>query len=607
MNPPKIPAWLLPSILLTTLLSLCSISYRYRVEQHNKAISIATEYETIETLAAAKGVPIEQALANLKLQGLQSVVLSEESVGDLVVEDRASLGANRTLIVKDPIDRERVTRAFPLRFGGSWFINSNATGPITYPAVGPYTLRATAIGLSPEQAATVRKAGLGIIARMNNPVGVDSDYVRGTLDWANELGATVFLPSGDQVLGRRDSIKDLTDELQKLNMLYASPEFTKLGGDQNVLDAVPGSVVRLHSAQTAELDKLPISEGIDRYSRAARERGMRILLVRPMTQAAPDPLASFADFVKKINLDVQKQGGSMGVAHPYDDPAVPKWLFVLIGLSLIPTGYFVGATFVKSSVWRLAGIGFLFLLGLACWSKSARPYEALLGALIFPTAAFLILDARKKINVFLDYLLVSAVSLVGGLSIAGLLNTLPYYIRASQFEGVKVAVFVPIVLVAIYYFVRIGGMKEALKSPVTWGASLLALVILAALAFMNSRTGNDNPAGVSGFELKMRFLLDQVLFVRPRTKEFMIGHPLLILGIGMLSMYKRKPNATLGLWTTLALAGGAIGQTSIVNTMCHIHTPVTLSLARIGVGIVAGVIIGFIVWTVAKRWLPKGD
>jgi hypothetical protein len=196
---------------------------------------------------------------------------------------------------------------------------------------------------------------------------------------------------------------------------------------------------------------------------------------------------------------------------------------------------------------------------------------------------------------------------VGGLSIAGLLNTLPYYIRASQFEGVKVAVFVPIVLVAIYYFVRIGGMKEALKSPVTWGASLLALVILAALAFMNSRTGNDNPAGVSGFELKMRFLLDQVLFVRPRTKEFMIGHPLLILGIGMLSMYKRKPNATLGLWTTLALAGGAIGQTSIVNTMCHIHTPVTLSLARIGVGIVAGVIIGFIVWTVAKRWLPKGD
>jgi hypothetical protein len=133
------------------------------------------------------------------------------------------------------------------------------------------------------------------------------------------------------------------------------------------------------------------------------------------------------------------------------------------------------------------------------------------------------------------------------------------------------------------------------------------LVILGALMFMSSRTGNDNPAGVSDLELKMRFLLDRILVVRPRTKEFLIGHPLLIVGIGLLAAHRAKPNPKLAILTALALAGGAIGQTDIVNTLCHIHTPILLSLTRIGVGVVAGCIIGLAVWVVAKRWLPAGE
>ena len=45
----------------------------------------------------------------------------------------------------------------------------------------------------------------------------------------------------------------------------------------------------------------------------------------------------------------------------------------------------------------------------------------------------------------------------------------------------------------------------------------------------------------------------------------------------------------------------AIGQTSVVNTMCHLHTPITLSLARIGVGWILGCILGWIVWGVLSR------
>jgi len=627
LNPPTIPRWLIASILLTALLSLVSISRRYRVEERNRAVSIAVEYETIEAYGAAQGLTVDQALTQLKEQGLTSVVLSEEYVVDMENSGRVQLDDHR-LTAFDPKDLMRLKRALGIRFPllqhvAPMDLDSNV---VDAPGISAVTLRATPVGLNPDECAAIRKAGLAIIARMANPPGVSSSYVRQTLDWAHELGATVFLPEGDQVLGRREALEGMTDELVRLGMVYASPEFSKMGGDDNVLHMIPEHVVRLHSAQAAELDKLPLDEAIDRYSRAARERGMRILLIRPVSFAAPQPLASLDDFIKRIDLDCKRQGLDMGEARPFEDPNTPTWLILLIGLSVAPTAFFAGAAFVKDRRWQMAGLVLAVVIGGLAATNHVRPYTALLAALAFPTAAFIVLDGLKRRNLILDYVTVSLISLVGGLAVAGMLNSLPYYIRAEQFEGVKVAVFLPIALVALYFLMRESDLKAAFKNPVTWGALFIALVILGSLAFMSSRTGNDNPAGVSDLELKMRFILDQILFVRPRTKEFMVGHPLLILGIGML-IARRKRNAISepppsltthpfgsapsegwgAVATALLLAGGAIGQTDIVNTMCHIHTPVMLSLMRIGVGLVAGCIIGLAVWAILKRWLPAGD
>ncbi|HVT12279.1 MAG TPA: DUF5693 family protein [Fimbriimonadaceae bacterium] len=613
MKKPSIPNWLPFAILATALLSLVSIFFRYRMEQHNRAVSIAVEYENVESFAGAQGKTVEEGLQALKKQGLGSVVLSEEYVADLVNEGRVQI-QDDTLIATNPIDQTRLMRAFAARFPGRpiQFVDQDGhatRGATRLPISGisAETLRATPVGLNPEEAETIKKAGLGIVARMANPPGVSAEYVRSTLIWAHELGASVFLPMGDQVLGRRDALKTLTNELGKLGMAYASPEFSKLGGDENVLRAAPAQVVRLHSAQAAELDKLPLDQAIERYSLAARERGMRILLVRPISFASPAPLGSLDGFVKAINDDCRRQGLDMGAARPFKDPGVPTILFLLIGLSIVPTAYFVGTVFVKDRRWQLGGLALASLIGLSAISNHGRPYAALLAAIVFPIAAFVLLDARKRHNVILDFVLVSLTSLVGGLAIAGLLNTLPYFVRAQQFEGVKLAVFLPIFVIALYFLMRGADLKELLKNPMTWGAALLALVVLAGLAFMSTRTGNDNPAGVSDFELRLRFLLDQILFVRPRTKEFMVGHPLLIIGITLLIAHKKKPSPQLAFWCALALAGGAIGQTDIVNTMCHIHTPVALSLMRIGVGMVAGCIIGLAVCAVGRRWLAVGE
>jgi hypothetical protein len=52
---------------------------------------------------------------------------------------------------------------------------------------------------------------------------------------------------------------------------------------------------------------------------------------------------------------------------------------------------------------------------------------------------------------------------------------------------------------------------------------------------------------------------------------------------------KKMLLASLG---SLAVTLGMIGQTSIVNTLCHLHTPVMTGLIRILVGLILGLIVG---------------
>ena len=57
----------------------------------------------------------------------------------------------------------------------------------------------------------------------------------------------------------------------------------------------------------------------------------------------------------------------------------------------------------------------------------------------------------------------------------------------------------------------------------------------------------------------------------------------------------------------MALMLGAIGQTSVVNTLCHLHIPVALSLGRVIEGLVLGCIIGFGIWVAMESSLKRKE
>ncbi|MBX3119853.1 MAG: hypothetical protein KF784_12365 [Fimbriimonadaceae bacterium] len=623
MNSTKFaPIWaLLISVAVCGLASLYSMSFRYRVEQANKAVNLSAEIDVIEMLGASEGLTLEQSLLKLKESGLNAVIDSEESINTLLSEGRISFGmvagsdvgadlpAGTTLIQTHETGLvERVVRGIQIRVPGQRVVlQANSKLPVlAVPGLSPGFLRDVSVGLDPVAASVAKANGFRLIARVSNPQGLAEAGVVDTIRWASEHGADIFLPQGDQVLGRRENIPAMIEAMRQTGMLYASPEFVKIGGDSNVLSASPDIVVRLHSAQTIELDRMPLKDAIDRYSRSARERNMRVLLLRPTTLSSPKPLGSFSTFIGKVNNAVVKEGGAIGEAHPFKDSKVPSFLFAVIGLGALPLAWYVASgLFSGRKVLVFALIAALILTGAAV--DAGRNYAALMATILFPLGAYIWLDKASSRNIVLLTLGVTGISLIGGLCVAGLLNGLPFFVRAEQFSGVKLAHFLPIFVIGVYFFMRFFDTKAILASPITWGAAFLALAVLVGLAFMATRTGNDNPAGVSGLELKLRSLLDAILVVRPRTKEFMIGHPALIIGIGMLIMSKTK--ADFPKWlpgaAALLLAVGAIGSTSVVNTMCHLHTPVELSLTRVGVGLISGGILGLVLWTLIKRLIPQ--
>lgn len=199
----------------------------------------------------------------------------------------------------------------------------------------------------------------------------------------------------------------------------------------------------------------------------------------------------------------------------------------------------------------------------------------------------------------------SLISLMAVPIIFGLLNNITYSLVLEQFRGVSLLHLAPIALVAVYVFfyngqMSVGKLRSLLTKPITLTWIILAAVIGIIGYYYLSRTGNNGQAPY--IELVIRGWLESTFGVRPRFKEFMLGHPPLILGLFLALRYRAA-------W--LLVIVGAIGQLTMVDTFAHIHTPLHISVIRLLLGWGTGLIIGFIfilAWQVlegaVRKWAP---
>ena len=294
--------------------------------------------------------------------------------------------------------------------------------------------------------------------------------------------------------------------------------------------------------------------------------------------------------------------------------------------------------------WRaiLLVVGVLGFAALSVLKPSLfRLLLSMSGGIVMPSLAAVglcreLMEKRKsepylRFGKLLGYTLgVSALTILtafcGSLLATAALSQLSYMIEMELYRGVKIMQLIPIGLfilayLVVYAYEETGARKavlahtgtrgekgrikrfntyfaELMKTPMQLGWFLAVVVIAVAAVFMLLvfvyyiyRTGNSTTT--SETELAFRNFLENALIARPRTKEMIIGWPMLMLFIWSLRRGMKFLPMVFGM-------GMSIGLVSVVNTFLHIRTPFLLSLLRTGWGVLFGLLIGLAAVVIAE-------
>jgi hypothetical protein len=607
---------------------------RWRVEMPNRAVALVLDWQEVEALAAASGVSPAAVLERLRAAGATDVAIGEQHLSDLVAAGRVTVlpasaaGLEETVppegIVLSAYDeptaqRLRMCLSAKLPAGT---IAETAGAPGLIPCRAPQAyVEKLGLGWPPEHPEIAAAAGLGVVARMDNYPGASAPAITFMLVSAAVAGAKLVIFTGDQVLGYPGLIGETVQVLRAARVNYGAIELAGQSGDTTLGRELEGEIVRVHSITEREMSTISPVAAVERYVRAVRERNIRACYVRlflgPRAQA---PLQFNLRYLQALGREMREAGYRSGRPRPLAPVEVPPWAVMLMAAGAVAAAvYGLGkvipvperAAYLLVIVGVAAGAGLL-----QAAPQMLRVEKALLAAVAFPAIGLIAVargarGARAAATVSAGGLAAraagwliaaSAISLAGGIVAAGLLTERLYMSKVLQFAGVKLALAAPMMAAALVWVLGLHGRgkwatywrrvqenaREAWNRPLHVWEAALAAGLLAAAAVMLLRSGNQPPVEVSGLELHVRDWLEQALMVRPRTKEFLIGHPALMLAVGMALRGRTR-------WVLVLLVLGAMGQASLVNTFCHLHTPLLVSLVRSANGLWLGLAIGAIV------------
>ena len=186
--------------------------------------------------------------------------------------------------------------------------------------------------------------------------------------------------------------------------------------------------------------------------------------------------------------------------------------------------------------------------------------------------------------------IVLAVLLLGAVGMGAMLSGMEYYVNNVIFRGIKISLIVPVVYtVAAYYlmFMRdrkssvTNDIKNVLNAEVKVYWLLIAAVVAAVGMYYLIRSGNVS--SISSLEKNLRSTVTELFPARPRTKEFLIGYPALVL----FAYYVKNSDIQLVKWL-LAIATSILAA-SITNSFCHIFTGFTVIVTRTFNGLILGI------------------
>lgn len=374
----------------------------------------------------------------------------------------------------------------------------------------------------------------------------------------NNLCGIIF--GEDEIWGYPDKMQPLVNKIKEKRIKVGSIEFQKQKGFETLAASVSKNIFLIHSISEAEGDKLALSLGSDelknniisRYLRAVNERNVRLLYYRFINLPGADFSGSRENVIEwNVNVisalqkKILQQGYKTGELKTYSDFK----MFLLFDVKL----------------------------------NKLRQAVAFIFSVLIPVLVLYAGHRCFKMN----YFYITLFALLLSIALYFLMANYYFFIKLQTFRGIKLSFAVSFILVCVYLFKR--EMNDIFCEPLKMYHLLIFVIFGAAFFVILSRTGNETSLAAGVLEIKARNLLEDIFLIRPRFKEFLFGHPLLFTG----AYLERKRLTVLGIKNQYFLLLGAVGIISMVNTFCHLHTPLIYSILRTVYGIFIGCFIGW--------------
>jgi hypothetical protein len=612
-------------MILAAIVCLIPAANRFKAEQTNRRVEIALDIMEMRRVAASEGIPLTDTLRKLKAAGATSVLVQEDTLDSLrdlgIIEILPSTKHQTTLLIVhqrqfDRIksnlqNRTSVQIAIPEQFSGSDLEDAGIVAADRWDAI-----KDIGVGIDPEVVALVRSAELRVVGRVGNNPNPSDARIAATLNDIRNLNIDTVIFSGMSVLGAGNRYAETVKHLNEPSAIrFGSIEFGKQTGDTALVKRAPYNTIRVHTITSSEMVTATPGANIQRFALAARERNIRFLFVRLFLDGA-DPLDSAETYIAGLRNALVRSQLGVGPARPYTrigDPIIGRiaaGIVITAGIGLLLDFAFGFLTLRLAPLMLASSVALIVILTVAGFMPALK-LIALIGACALPSLGVAILHPAFNLpgsNTTKRLFLVLAVTMLGPLTVVAIHADTLFLVKGDTFLGVKLTLIAPLVVAVLLHglnlkaaspagFVavvrdRISMLIDISRNPILIWQVLLGGGVLVALAVMLMRSGNESSVGVSSLELQLRSLLDRVLFVRPRFKDLLF-QPFLLLSL-VLTGTKWPLQRIAAILASIALA-------SMVNTFCHLHTPLVISALRVGYGILFGLIAA----TIIKRLLGR--
>lgn len=508
----KYNRWLVVFIAIGLAAALFVDLKRHGIEENNRTVELAIDYEGLVELAEIEGVPAGEVLRQAREAGITSLAVYETTFkklnvngktmatqgseilknyygGSLVDEDWRSLVAGGRIraeeiyitghdlktfaeVKEDLIRRLGADRVASMQVGGNEVLAVKANYE---------KFEKMNIGMPTDEMKIVNDAGFSVIARPSNYGKVDDDDVQAVFKRLEGFDVSAIIFSGSECLGHPGHLDETARFFKKRDLTLGMIEhplqlqFYKQEGLIELATALDFKAARVYSIPKDEQLKMKLDDAVDRWETTDQERNIRINLLRTFEKPEPGKslLETNMNYFSKVKASLEAKGFVIGKAGTFPPYYPNRMLLVLMTVGAVAAGVLyltlIRPFAVKYQYALLFGLSAVMAAPILLGSGNmVRSAVALASANLFPALAMIwqldriLMMKRSPDMPFLKMMgtgaaalfMTGAVSFIGAAYVGGVLADVRYLLEVNIFRGVKLTFVMPIFLVAVAFLQR---------------------------------------------------------------------------------------------------------------------------------------------------------